>query len=77
MKNGNLICSECGAILERENYHEFEGYIYCEDCLNEKTVVCMNCNERIWREMLKEIQTLYFVATVMIFLTRIVRTAVD
>ena len=50
MKHGNLICSECGAILERENYHEFEGHIYCEDCLNEKTVVCMNCNERIWRE---------------------------
>ena len=50
MKNGNLTCSCCGAILERDNYHEFEGKIYCTDCLEEKTVVCMNCNERIWRE---------------------------
>ena len=50
MKNGNLTCSCCGAILERENYHEFEGHIYCEECLSEKTVVCMNCNERLWRE---------------------------
>ena len=50
MKNGNLICSVCGAVLEQENICEFEGQIYCEDCFNERTSVCDNCGERIWRE---------------------------
>lgn len=43
-------CSACGVNLTEETASEFEGNIYCDDCLNEKTVVCMNCNERIWRE---------------------------
>ena len=43
-------CSVCGVNLNEGNALEFEGNIYCDDCLSEQTVLCMNCNERILRE---------------------------
>lgn len=46
----NHICSECGARLTQENAHLFDGRIFCEDCLEEHTVLCDCCSERIWRD---------------------------
>ena len=50
MKDDNLICSVCGAVLDGEHIHEFDGQLMCEQCLDEHTVVCDNCHERIWRD---------------------------
>ena len=44
------VCSVCGTKLTEENAKEFDGQIMCESCLDEKTVLCDNCQERIWRE---------------------------
>ena len=50
MKEKNMICSECGAVLNEEHAHNFEGCILCEECLHRVTTTCDNCGERIWRE---------------------------
>ena len=50
MKDDNLICSVCGAVLDGEHIHEFDGQLMCEQCLDEHMVVCDNCHERIWRD---------------------------
>ncbi len=50
MKENNLICSECGAVLKEENAHTFDGQVMCEHCFNELTTTCDNCGERIWRD---------------------------
>ncbi len=50
MKKGNFICSVCGAILNEETMYEFDGQIFCVECLEEQTVLCDHCQERIWRE---------------------------
>ena len=44
------VCSVCGAKLTEENAREFEGHIMCETCLYDKTVLCDNCQDRIWRD---------------------------
>ena len=44
------ICSECGAKLTADEAHEFEGQIYCEDCLDDLTVLCDCCSTRIRRD---------------------------
>ena len=49
MKDDNLICSKCGAVLSPEEAHEFEGKVFCGECLNDETVLCSCCGERIWR----------------------------
>lgn len=50
MGNNNMICSECGAILNEEYARSFDGQILCEDCLARTTTTCDNCGQRIWRE---------------------------
>lgn len=40
-------CSRCGAIIDGENYHDFNGEIYCDDCYQNDTVACRHCGERI------------------------------
>ena len=49
MKTKDFVCSYCGQTFDKEHIHEFDGEHFCEDCLNQKTVVCDNCQERIWR----------------------------
>jgi len=39
-------CCECTA---KKDLTEFDGKWYCEACLDDKTVVCYNCDDRIWR----------------------------
>ncbi len=46
----NLTCSICGAILSEETFKEFDGKVMCENCFYEKTTVCDNCGDRIWRD---------------------------
>lgn len=41
------LCSHCGAELTKEEMTEFEGNIYCTDCLNDLTTVCDCCGDRI------------------------------
>lgn len=48
MKENNMICSQCGAVITEETTHEFEGSIMCDDCFDSCTVTCDNCGERIW-----------------------------
>lgn len=49
MKENNIICSKCGAVLSPEEAHEFEGKVFCGECLDDETVLCSCCGERIWR----------------------------
>ena len=39
------LCSHCGAELTQEEMTEFEGNIYCADCLNDLTTVCDCCGD--------------------------------
>ncbi len=42
-------CDCCGAELTGD-VMTFDGEILCEDCLDERTVVCSHCGERIWND---------------------------
>jgi len=42
-------CEFCGKPLDDENTHYMNETTMCEDCLEEKTVLCQHCGERIWR----------------------------
>ena len=43
------VCHFCGAILSENDAHEFDDRILCESCLEEQTVECDCCQDRIWR----------------------------
>ena len=43
------VCRFCGAVLSEEDAHEFDDRILCESCLEEQTVECDCCQDRIWR----------------------------
>ena len=43
-------CSFCDAILAENEYHYFDDHILCGDCLDDHTVICDRCSERIWRD---------------------------
>ena len=40
------VCCCCGKELAEDEIFEFEGDIYCEDCLNDITFICSHCQER-------------------------------
>ena len=44
------ICSVCGAILTDETVTEFDGKIFCDECLRRKTITCDCCGKRIYRD---------------------------
>lgn len=50
MKENELICSECGAVLTEEMAHHFDGLTMCKHCYNTLTTTCDNCGDRIWRD---------------------------
>ena len=50
MNENKIFCSECGAMLDEEDTHTFDGHTMCGDCFNSSTVICENCGDRIWRE---------------------------
>lgn len=45
--NNDRFCARCGAVITGENFHDFNGEIYCENCYQTDTVSCMHCGERI------------------------------
>lgn len=42
-------CGHCGCVLGEDQF-VFEDEVYCEDCLEELTVVCAHCGRRIDRD---------------------------
>ena len=43
-------CAECGCVIEDDDdYYEFEGKIYCEDCNDELFEYCAECGEKFYR----------------------------
>lgn len=50
MKETQVTCSHCGTTLAGKSVHRFNGELLCDHCLDELTVVCDCCHERIWRE---------------------------
>lgn len=48
-KNGHL-CSDCGRKFDKGVLIKFDGLLLCPDCLEEKTVTCNQCGDRIWRD---------------------------
>ncbi|MBP5361621.1 MAG: amidoligase family protein [Ruminococcus sp.] len=47
-KENELFCSQCGALIEDDDYEEFDGEILCSDCYENRTVTCDYCGQRIW-----------------------------
>ncbi|MBE6561629.1 MAG: zinc-binding protein [Ruminococcaceae bacterium] len=46
----DLICAECGTPLNESNVHYFAGNAYCSECLDDLTVCCTRCGDRIFRD---------------------------
>ena len=44
------ICSCCGEEIEGNNFFEYNGEIYCEECFDERFVTCEDCGKIIRRE---------------------------
>jgi hypothetical protein len=40
-------CSVCGETLTEDTAYEFNGEIYCADCLDDVTVICECCGSRV------------------------------
>ena len=45
-----VVCSECGAELNRSDSSVFADRIFCSECLDRVTVVCDRCGDRIWQD---------------------------
>ena len=51
-------CAECGCIIEDDDdWYEFEGKIYCEDCNDELFGICAECGEKFYRDDLNYIES--------------------
>ena len=46
----NRTCSVCGATLNEQNAHVFDGQNLCSNCFNDNTVVCCHCGRRVWSD---------------------------
>lgn len=44
------ICAHCGTSVELSDGEYFDGEFHCRRCLDELTIVCEDCGERVWRE---------------------------
>ena len=45
-----VVCSECGAELNRSDSIVFADRVFCSECLDRVTVVCDRCGDRIWQD---------------------------
>lgn len=43
-------CSICGRKFPEDALTLFAGDYFCEHCLDEETVVCSDCGERLWND---------------------------
>lgn len=50
MEENKLYCSNCGAMIDDDDYEEFNGKIICSDCIEQLTVTCDCCEARVWTE---------------------------
>lgn len=46
---GKSQCERCGKEIETDELTEFDGGLYCSNCLEHETVLCLHCGERIRR----------------------------
>ena len=44
------LCSHCGGTFDEDDIRYFCGEMLCPDCLDELTVVCERCGDRIWTD---------------------------
>lgn len=44
------LCSHCGGSFDEDDIRYFCGEMLCPDCLDELTVLCERCGDRIWAE---------------------------
>ena len=44
------VCSICGALLNENNEHEFDGEIMCDSCFETNVIYCDNCERPMWRD---------------------------
>lgn len=45
-----FICSHCGGTFSEDEMTYFDGEMYCEECLDELTVICECCGNRIFAD---------------------------
>lgn len=43
-------CERCGAVMPPEQLHHFDGRDLCIACLEERSLVCSNCGDRLWAD---------------------------
>ena len=43
------VCSSCGCSTPIDQLTEFDGQLFCHDCLTERTTRCLDCGTRIYR----------------------------
>lgn len=43
-------CGICRESHPRDQLIEFDGELYCSDCLARETIICIRCGERIWND---------------------------
>ena len=43
-------CGLCGESHPGEDLYPFDGLELCARCLDERTLLCRHCGERIWEE---------------------------
>lgn len=44
------ICEICETELSDGEWYAFDGHIFCKDCLDDETLICSHCGERIWND---------------------------
>lgn len=49
MKEPMFICGGCQGAFPISQQQEFEGKVFCRECLEMETLVCRDCGARIWR----------------------------
>lgn len=47
MKENEIICSNCGAVIDTDDYETINGEIYCSDCIEHDFVTCDCCGARV------------------------------
>lgn len=47
MKDNEIICSLCGAVIDDDDYESINGQILCSDCIDSSTVQCECCGTRV------------------------------
>lgn len=54
-----FICSHCGGSFDEDDLRCFGNEVFCPDCLDELTVVCERCGDRIWAEDAADSDTVF------------------